>query len=74
MNCRGNAGGIIQELSGDTVVDRQNPVTAGDEVIVARRKWQVPYWDISGVNVDDVRNENKEVDGRTALRRQAICR
>ena len=67
MNCRGNAGGIIQELSGDTVVDRQNPVTAGDEVIVARRKWQVPYWDISGVNVDDVRNENKEVDGRAAL-------
>ena len=50
-----------------TVVDRQNPVTTADEVIVARRKWQVPYWDISGVNVDDVRNENKEVDGRTAL-------
>jgi|TARA_R110002020_G_scaffold405456_4_gene615484 hypothetical protein len=67
INCRGNAGGIIQELSGHTVVDRQNPVTTADEVIVARRKWQVPYWDISGVNVDDVRNENKEVDGRTAL-------
>tara|TARA_B100000686_G_C16245684_1_gene691918 strand:- start:331 stop:594 length:264 start_codon:yes stop_codon:yes gene_type:complete len=66
MNCRGNAGGIIQELSGHTVVDRQNPVTTGDEIIVARRKWQVPYWDL-GVNVDDIRNQDKEVDGRTAL-------
>lgn len=36
MNCRGNAGGIIQELSGDTVVDRQNPVITGDEVIAAK--------------------------------------
>jgi len=67
MNCRGNGGGIIQELSGDTVIERQDTVITGDDVLVAKRRWQVPYWDITGVNVDDVRNEAKEVDGRTAL-------
>ena len=66
MNCRGNAGGIIQELSGHTVVDRQNPVITGDEVIAAKRKWQVPYWDL-GANVDDIRNYDKEVDGRVEI-------
>ena len=66
MNCRGNAGGIIQELSGHTVVERQNPVITGDEVIAAKRKWQVPYWDL-GANVDDIRNYDKEVDGRVEI-------
>ena len=66
MNCRGNAGGIIQELSGGTVTERHEEVITGDEVIVARRKWQVPYWDL-GVNVDDIRNQDKEVDGRVDL-------
>ena len=38
-----------------------------EDIIVAKRKWQVPYWDLAndlGVNVDDVRNENKELDPR----------
>ena len=35
--------------------------------MIAKRRWQVPYWDISGVNVDDVRNKDKEVDGRVDL-------
>ena len=47
-------------------MDRQNPVITGDEVISAKRKWQVPYWDL-GANVDDIRNYNKEVDGRVDL-------
>ena len=66
MNCRGNAGGIIQELSGGTVTERHEEVITGGDIIVARRKWQVPYWDL-GVNVDDIRNQDKEVDGRVNL-------
>ena len=49
------------------MIERQDTVITGDDVLVAKRRWQVPYWDITGVNVDDVRNEAKEVDGRTAL-------
>ena len=37
-----------------------------DDILVAKRRWQVPYWDL-GVNVDDIRNQDKEVDGRIAL-------
>ena len=36
-------------------------------VIVAKRKFQVPYWDFSSslsLNIDDVRDLSKEVDGR----------
>ena len=67
MNCRGNAGGIVQELSGGTVHQRHDRVITGDDILIAKRRWQVPYWDISGVNVDDVRNKDKEVDGRVDL-------
>ena len=64
MNCRGNSGGVIKELSSDTVNKRHENAIDGSDIIVAKRKWQVPYWDLSGVNVDDIRNKDKMVDGR----------
>lgn len=36
-------------------------------IVVAKRQWQVPYWDLTselGIDVDDVRNRNKELDAR----------
>jgi hypothetical protein len=66
MNCRGNAGGIIQELSDGTAVERQNTIFTADDILVAKRRWQVPYWDL-GVNVNDIRNQDKETDGRVDL-------
>ena len=36
--------------------------------MIAKRKWQVPYWDLNyslGINIDNVRNKNKEVDIRS---------
>ena len=38
-------------------------------IVVAKRQWQVPYWDLTselGIDVDDVRNRNKELDARVA--------
>jgi hypothetical protein len=50
-----------------TVNERNNKavkIEEGEEVVVAKRQWQVPYWDLSGVNVDDIRNKDKTIDGR----------
>ena len=70
------------ELSGDTVHTRslcavedfpdvlpENPVEY-DPVIVAKRRWFVPYWDLTtelGNSVDDLRNPNKECDCRKEM-------
>ena len=35
--------------------------------MVAKRQWQVPYWDLAqnlGINIDDVRNKDVTLDGR----------
>ena len=35
--------------------------------MVAKRQWQVPYWDLAqglGINIDDVRNKDFTLDGR----------
>jgi len=66
MNCRGNAGGTVQELSGGTVNERHFKAVTEDEVSVGKRRWNVPYWDISGVDVDSVRDKEKEIDGRVS--------
>ena len=42
--------------------------TTEEGPMIAKRKWQVPYWDLNyslGINVGDVRNKNKEVDIRS---------
>jgi hypothetical protein len=67
MNCRGNAGGVIQEISSGTVSERHENAIDVVNIIVAKRKWQVPYWDLSGVNIDDIRNKDKMVDGRVDM-------
>ena len=67
------------ELSGDTVHTRglpaiQNPPETTpedyDAVIVAKRRWFVPYWDLTtalGNSVDDLRNSNKMCDCRKEM-------
>jgi hypothetical protein len=64
------------ELSGDTVHERANAALEDppaeipedyDPVILAKRKWFVPYWDLStelGNSVDDIRNNSIECDCR----------
>jgi hypothetical protein len=64
------------ELSDGTTDERRSPLVEvvgfddelGDIIETrAKRKWSVPYWDLTqdiGVAVDDVRNLSKEVDAR----------
>ena len=76
LNCCGHnhEEGEDVELSTGTVVERNMPVykteVVGGEnaqVLLAKRQWQVPYWDLASeldINVDDVRNRDKILDGR----------
>ena len=83
LNCCGFNNNEHCEISDETCCERQSgvlkeqvfeedPVLEDGEpnneiIIVAKRKWQVPYWDLIselGINVDDVRNRNKELDAR----------
>lgn len=65
------------EISSATADDRRagvfemleaiDPQAEPTERLIARRKWSIPYWDLSaelGINVDDVRNLNRSVDAR----------
>ena len=49
------------------MIERQNTLFAADDILIAKRRWQVPYWDIGGINIDDIRNKDKEADGRVDL-------
>jgi hypothetical protein len=67
------------ELSGDTVTTRalpavedipEDPPEDYSPVILAKRKWFVPYWDLSselGSSVDDLRNPDHMCDCRKAM-------
>lgn len=62
------------ELSGDTVTTRSMPVLEDSEddeqSMLAKRKWFVPYWDLSselGNSVDDLRNKDLECDCRKPM-------
>ena len=67
------------ELSGDTVHARQSVAVEDypeilpedfEPVILAKRRWFVPYWDLStalGSSVDDLRNPNHMCDCRKAM-------
>ena len=67
------------ELSGDTVDERavsvfeELPEVIPEEyspVILAKRKWFVPYWDLSselGYSVDDLRNPDRMCDCRKSM-------
>lgn len=83
LNCIGWIG-EVKEISTHTACERACCVCEPDVVIldeqgeddgtteegpmIAKRKWQVPYWDLTsslGIDVDDVRNKDKEVDVRS---------
>lgn len=62
-----------EECSKSFVDERNASVDKADGediILVAKRKFQVPYWDLSAslsINIDDVRDLNKTVDGRRSL-------
>jgi hypothetical protein len=66
LNSSGFKNNIVTELSSGTASSRQLPVVIEEELI-AKRQWQVPYWDLVqdlGINVDDVRNKDITLDVR----------
>ena len=79
INCVGFQNDTIQEISNGTAAERRSSATQevddpehpGETITetIAKRQWQVPYWDLSselGIDIDDVRNRGKMVDARSA--------
>jgi len=74
ISCCGDSFGVAtrQSISNDTCFSRGESVRTPDteeqpSELVAKRKWQVPYWDISnslGISVEDIRNPGKISDLR----------
>jgi hypothetical protein len=71
-------GCVLSESSNDFIGERLSPISivhdeGTDEEyneILHKRKYQVPYWDLTSVlslDVDDIRNTNKEIDLRKSL-------
>ena len=59
---------------GDPISEPEIGIESGDvpleQILVAKRKFTVPYWDydsLLSLNVDDIRNPDKEVDSRKTL-------
>jgi len=59
---------------GDPIVEMEIGIDSGDvpleQILVAKRKFTVPYWDydsLLSLDVDDIRNPNTEVDARKEL-------
>ena len=73
VNCCGHQYGEVVEISTPTCVQKAEPVyetkeAPEDDVLIAKKKWQVPYWDLDtefSIDIDDVRNIDKEVDARS---------
>ena len=78
LNCCGYKHEEVRELSCGTCGEKCcNVEVEGEpdenghptEVMVAKKKWQIPYWDLSaelGIDVDDVRDKDKKVDARSS--------
>ena len=78
LNCCGYKHEEVREVSGGTCGERCcSVIVEGEpdedgkptEVLIAKKQWQIPYWDLSaelGIDVDDVRNKDKEVDARSS--------
>ncbi len=79
VNCVGFQNDAVQEISNGTANSRRSSVSReiddpehpGEMMneTVAKRQWQVPYWDLSselGISIDDVRNQSKTVDARSS--------
>ena len=80
LNCVGWDGenSLVREISSGTASERcgaatrevVDPEDSGEMITetIAKRKWQVPYWDLStelGIIIDDVRDLSKIVDARS---------
>ena len=62
------------QIDGDPISEEEIGVDSGDptfeQIVVAKRKFTVPYWDydsLLSLDVDDIRNRHKEVDARKEL-------
>jgi len=73
LNVSGFRDNSVTEISSETAVSRSDPVYSEegspDPILIAKRKWQVPYWDLStslSLNIDDVKDKSKAVDSRVA--------
>lgn len=70
IKCTGFKNGSFSVISNDTASNRSDSVydnNSDEASLVAKRKWQIPYWDLSGslsINIDDVRDMQKQVDAR----------
>jgi hypothetical protein len=69
---------VLSESSNDFISERLLPIfivhdEGTDEEyneVTHKRKYQVPYWDLTStlsLDVDDIRNRNKEIDLRQPL-------
>jgi len=64
ISCNGTG-----ELSHGTACSRLESIYSDEDnqVILQKRRWRVPYWDLAsslGINIDDVRDQNIELDLR----------
>jgi len=62
------------QIDGDPIIEMEIGIDSGDvpleQILVAKRKFTVPYWDYASLlslDVDDIRNSSKEVDARKDL-------
>jgi hypothetical protein len=62
------------QIDGDPIIEMEIGIDSGDvafeQILVAKRKFTVPYWDYASLlslNVDDIRNSSTEVDARKEL-------
>ena len=71
ISCCGHRHGENVEISNPTVVTRTESVyddNPDEPQLIAKRLWRVPYWDLTdqlGVNVEDIRDQDKQLDPRT---------
>jgi hypothetical protein len=77
-------GCVLSESSNDFISERLSPIfivhdEGSDEEyneITYKRKYQVPYWDLASIlslDVDNIRNTNKEVDLRKPLQERSAA-
>tara|TARA_R110000824_G_scaffold288815_1_gene477272 strand:+ start:1051 stop:1956 length:906 start_codon:yes stop_codon:yes gene_type:complete len=62
------------QIDGDPIIEEEIGVDSGDptfeQILVAKRKFTVPYWDydsLLSLDVDNIRNPNAQVDARKEL-------
>ena len=70
LDCCGFKHGTEREISTGTCGERASAVYEPEadkqetRERIARRHWQVPYWDLAGISVDDARDKDRPYDAR----------